>query len=115
MNHAHLRRLFRSVLAALGLLILWLPLSSQAAGSVVRTVSGEVEAVNVAVTPPIIVVKVRLPSREEMIVGATVAADVPVTRGKKRASLAEIKSGDHVRITYEKHAEGISAKAIHTP
>ena len=97
----------------LELVILWLPLAAQAAGSVVRTVSGEVEAVNVAVTPPVIVVKVMLPTKEEMIVGATVAAEVPVMRGKKRASLAEIKAGEQVRITYEKHAEGIAARSIH--
>ena len=80
---------------------------------VVRTVAGEVEAVNVAATPQIIVVKVVLPTKETMIVGATVASDILITRGKKRASLSDLKAGDRVQFTYEKHETGIAARAIH--
>lgn len=80
---------------------------------IVRTVAGEVEAVNLSATPQIIVVKVMLPTKEAMIVGATVGPDIPITRGKKRASLSDLKAGDHVQFTYEKHETGIAARAIH--
>jgi hypothetical protein len=113
MEPIQFRRSFQAALVALGLAGLCVSAPTQAADSIVRTVSGEVEAVNMAVAPPIIVVKVRLPSKEEMIVGATVAADVPVARGKKRTSLAEIRMGEQVSLTYEKHAEGLAARSIH--
>ncbi len=48
-----------------------------------------------------------------MIVGATVASDILITRGKKRASLSDLKAGDRVQFTYEKHETGIAARAIH--
>lgn len=84
-----------------------------AASPLVRTVSGDVEAVNLAAAPQVIVVKVILPTKEDLIVGATVGADVAITRGKEQASLADVKAGDRVRITYEKRADGIAARAIH--
>ncbi len=80
--------------------------------SVVRTVAGEVEAVNVAATPQIIVVKVMLPTKETMIVGATVGPDIPITRGKRRVGLDEIRVGDHVTIQYRKDEAGLTAESL---
>ncbi|MBI5855081.1 MAG: hypothetical protein HZB35_07615, partial [Nitrospirae bacterium] len=77
-----------STMPALWVVGLLLAPAGTAASPLVRTVSGDVEAVNLAAAPQVIVVKVILPTKEDMIVGATVAPDVPITRGKKRASLA---------------------------
>lgn len=112
MKNSHLIR-SSWLVVVLGFVTLCLPRTAVTAGPLVRTVAGEVEAVNLTTSPQVIVVKVILPTKEDMIVGATVGPDVPITRGKKRTSLAEIKTGDHIRITYEKHLDGIAAKAIH--
>lgn len=79
---------------------------------VVRTVAGEVEAVNVSATPQIIVVTVMLPTKETMIVGATVGPDIPIVRGKRRVGLDEVRVGDHVTIQYRKDEAGLTAESL---
>lgn len=78
-----------------------------------RTVRGAVMATNVTVDPQTIVVKVLLPTKEELIVGARVPSDTKITRGKQVVTLAEVKSGETVDITYLKAADGLIARSIH--
>lgn len=78
-----------------------------------RTVRGTVVATNVDVEPHTIVVKVPLPNKEELIVGARVSPDTKITRGKQAARLAEVKAGETVTITYLKTNDGLIARSIH--
>lgn len=78
----------------------------------VRTVQGEVVAVNVTDSPQVIVVKA-MAGRKEMIVGATVESGAEITRGKQRVSLDSLKVGDKVSITYVKNQDGLVARSIH--
>ena len=69
-------------------------------------------AVNLQSTPNIIVVKVILPSKQEMIVGATVGPDVAITVEKQAIGLSGIKTGQTVSLTYVKDQDGLTAKSI---
>ncbi len=84
-----------------------------AATESVRTVRGEVVAVNGQATPPTIVVKAMSGKKQEMIVGATVDPSVAVMRGKTRVTLGDIKPGETVELHYVKHEDGLAARAIH--
>lgn len=103
---------FAGVLA-LSILSTGMPQTSQAGEVIQRTVRGMVVATNVEANPQIIVVKVLLPSKEEMIVGARVSADTKITKGKEAAQLADLKVGQMAEITYLKTAEGLIAQSIH--
>lgn len=97
------------------ILVLWgghAPWSAAQPNPVVQTVQGEVVAVNLQSTPNVIVVKVILSSKQEMIVGATVGAGVPITRGKEAIGLDGIKTGQTVSLTYVKNEDGLAARAI---
>lgn len=79
----------------------------------VRTVRGEVVAVNIKDSPQVIVVKAMTAKRQELIVGATVESGTAITRGKARVSLDSIKIGDSVALTYVKSLDGLAARSIH--
>lgn len=96
-------------------LVLWgtlAPWSAAQPGAAARTVQGEVVAVNLQSTPHVIVVKVHLPSKQEMIVGATVGAGTAITRGKQTIGLDAIKPGQIVSLTYSKSESGLDARSI---
>ncbi len=88
------------------------PAMSHAGEAIQRTVRGTVVATNVEANPQIIVVKVLLPSKEEMIVGARVSADTKITKGKQAAQLADLKAGQMAEVTYLKTSEGLLAQSI---
>ena len=79
----------------------------------VHRVTGEVVAVNTSETPHVIVVKAMIGKEEDMIVGATVGQDVPITRRGKPVGLAALKVGESVVLTYVKNRDGLVAKEIH--
>jgi len=78
-----------------------------------RIVQGEVVATNLKEEPPVIVVRVVLPNKEELIIGATVPSGTHVTRGKRSVTLADIKTGERVVLGYLKQPDGLSAHSIH--
>ena len=88
------------------------PWSAAQADTGERTVQGKVVAVNLQSTPNIIVVTVILPSKQEMIVGATVGPDVAITKEKQAIGLSGIKTGQTVSLTYVKNEDGLTAKSI---
>lgn len=104
----------RGVSALMIVMTAWMmPISGAAAGSdVARTVQGEVVTVNLQSTPNVIVIKVLLPSKQEMIVGATVGAGVSITRGKEAIGLDGITAGQTVNLTYVKSENGLDARSI---
>lgn len=101
------------VLLAIGFLSTMVPFANLFAETMERTVKGTVVATNVTVDPHTIVVRVMLPNKEELIVGARVPPDTHITRGKQAASLPDIKVGELAKVTYIKSSDGLSTKAIH--
>ncbi|WP_447974798.1 hypothetical protein [Nitrospira sp. Kam-Ns4a] len=78
-----------------------------------RVVRGEVVAVNLSDTPPVIVVAVKVGKmQEELIVGASVESGAQITRGTERLPLSDIKVGQTVELTYVKHEQGLRAQSI---
>jgi len=80
-----------------------------------RTVKGEVVAVNVADSPPVIVVKTITAKKQESIVGAVVESGTVITRGDKKVTLDNLKVGETASVTYVKNDDGLVARAIHVP
>ncbi|MBM4121978.1 MAG: hypothetical protein FJ249_05230 [Nitrospira sp.] len=80
-----------------------------------RTVKGEVVAVNVADSPPVIVVKTLTAKKQESIVGAVVESGTVITRGAKKVTLDNLKVGETASVTYVKNDDGLVARAIHVP
>jgi hypothetical protein len=72
-----------------------------------------VVATNVDVDPRTIVVKVLLPNKEELIVGARVPRDTKITRGKQAVRLADVKVDEKVELLYLKASDGLIARSIH--
>ena len=70
-------------------------------------------ATNTAVVPQTIVVKVLLPNKEELIVGARVPTDTKITRDTQATRLADLKAGEPAEITYLKSPDGLIAQSIH--
>ena len=70
-------------------------------------------AANPVVDPQTIVVKVALPNKEELIVGARVPTDTTITRGTRAARLADITVGEAAELTYLKSPDGLIARSIH--
>ena len=70
-------------------------------------------ATNSAVDPQTIVVKVALPNKEELIVGARVPPDTTITRGTRAARLADLRVGEAAEFTYLKSPDGLIARSIH--
>jgi hypothetical protein len=78
----------------------------------VRTVRGEVVATNLNDTPHTIVVRVLLPNKDELTVGVSVPPETRITRAKRPATLADIKVGEPVDLTYRRNPAGLAAQAI---
>ncbi|MCP9453527.1 MAG: hypothetical protein NNA23_12685 [Nitrospira sp.] len=104
--------LFLAGALALSVGVTGMPQTGQAGEAIQRTVRGTVVATNVEANPQIIVVKVVLPNKEEMIVGARVSADTKITKGKQAAQLADLKAGQMAEVTYLKTSEGLLAQSI---
>lgn len=102
-----------AVALACGLAGTGIPVARSAAESIQRTVQGTVVATNVDVDPQIIVVEVELPNQEELVVGARVAKDTTIMKGKQAARLADIQVGEKATITYLKTPDGLIARSIH--
>lgn len=98
---------------AIGLVPLTTPPATVAAETIQRTVRGTVIAANTAADPQTIVVKVILPNKEELIVGARVPTDAKITRGSRAIRLADIKAEESADLTYLKTSEGLIARSIH--
>jgi hypothetical protein len=98
---------------AVGLVALMTPLATVAAETIQRTLRGTVMATNPAVDPQTIVVKVIMPNKEELIVGARVPTDTKITRGTRVTRLAELKVGEAAEMTYLKSPDGLIAQSIH--
>ena len=98
---------------AIGLMMLMPPLATAATETIQRTVRGTVMAANPAVDPQTIVVKVILPNKEELIVGARVPTDAKITRGTRTTGLADLKVGEAAEVTYLKSPDGLIARSIH--
>lgn len=81
-------------------------------GLAVRSVRGEVVAVNVKDSPQVIVVKAMTPDKKELIVGATVDSGAEITRGSQRITLEDIKVGESAQLTYTKNPDGLVARSI---
>jgi hypothetical protein len=83
------------------------------AGTAEKMVRGTVIATNLTADPQTIVVKVLLPNKEELIVGARVPTNTRITRGTHAARLADVKAGEPAEVTYLKGSDGLIARAIH--
>lgn len=101
------------LLLLIGLVPLTAPLPAPATETVQRTLRGTVIAANSAINPQTIVLKVILPNKEELIVGARVPADTKITRGTRTARLAELTVGEAAEMTYLKSPDGLIARFIH--
>jgi hypothetical protein len=89
------------------------PLFPAAAADVaLRTVRGDIVAVNSADTPPVIVLKTETPKHEELIVGAIVDGQTVILRGDQAATLGELKPGEPVTLRYLKTEHGLVARLI---
>jgi len=98
---------------AIGLMALTTPVATAAAETIQRMVRGIVMASNTAVDPQTIVVKVVLPNKEALIVGARVPTDTTITRGTRVTRLADLKVGEAAELTYLKAPDGLIARSIH--
>lgn len=87
----------------------------EAASPGVRTVRGEVVAVNLQASPQVIVIKAAKSGKDDLIVGATVGSETKVTRGSQAISLGALKLGETVSLTYTKHEDGLAAQSIQAP
>lgn len=79
----------------------------------VRTVRGQVVAVNGSASPPVIVVTVPIGKDDALVVGATVPNGTDISRGARKVTLEDVKVGETVVISYVKHEGGLSARSIH--
>jgi hypothetical protein len=98
---------------AVGLMLPTFPLATAATETIERTVRGTVMAANPAVDPPTIVVKVMLPNKEELLVGARVPTDTKIMRGKRAIKMVDLKVGEAAALTYLKSPDGLIARSIH--
>ncbi len=80
-----------------------------------RTVRGDVIAINLNAQPHTIVVRVMRPNRQELIVGARVPSDTRIRLGERSATLADIRVGAVVHLTYLKNPDGLVARSITVP
>ncbi len=101
------------LVSAITLVPLMAPLATAATETIQRTVRGTVMAANPAVDPQTIVVKVILPNKEELIVGARVPTDTKITRGTRPTRLADLTVGEAAEMTYLKSPDGLIAQSIH--
>jgi len=102
-----------SVILACGTVLAAIPVIVHAEETIQRTLRGTVIATNVNADPQTVVIRVLLPNKEELIVGARVSQDTNITRGKQAARLAELKVGEAAEITYLKAPDGLIARSVH--
>ena len=98
--------------AAVVMLLLCIPLDSEAADGRTYRVHGQVVAVNVTETPYMIVVKTPLTKQNDMTVGARVTSQTRIVRKGKRIALQTIRVGEVVWLTYVKQRDGVFARII---
>jgi drug/metabolite transporter superfamily protein YnfA len=99
-------------IAALLIVLLCVPLETQAASGRTYRVHGQVVAVNVSQSAQMIVVKTPLSKHNDMTVGAKVSAQTKITRKGKRISLQHVSVGEGVWLTYVKQRDGVFARII---
>ncbi len=90
----------------------FIPTNSEAADGRTYRVHGQVIAVNLAQTPPMIVIKTPLSKHDDMTVGAKVTAQTKIVRKGKRIMLQTISVGATVWLTYIKKKDGLFARVI---
>jgi hypothetical protein len=86
--------------------------ASSLAQDAVRTVRGELVAVNVKASPKVIVVRAMMPGKKELIVGATVESGTTITRGGKAVRLEDLRVGESLVLRYMKNPDGLVAQSI---
>jgi hypothetical protein len=94
------------------MLLLCIPPASEAASGRTYRVHGQVTAVNVSQSPPMIVVKTPLSKQNDMTVEAKVSAQTKIMRKRKRISLQQVGVGEVVWLTYVKQRDGVFARVI---
>jgi len=90
----------------------FIPTNSEAADGRTYRVHGQVIAVNLVQTPPMIVIKTPLSKHDDMTVGAKVTAQTKIVRKGKRIMLQTISVGATVWLTYIKKKDGLFARVI---
>jgi len=90
----------------------FIPTNSEAADGRTYRVHGQVIAVNLVQTPPMIVIKTPLSKHDDMTVGANVTAQTKIVRKGKRIMLQTISVGATVWLTYIKKKDGLFARVI---
>ena len=103
---------WRAVFAVAAVLLLCMPVDSEASDGRTYRVHGQVLAVNVAQVPHMIVIKTPLSKHNDMTVGAKVTAQTRIMRKGKRVALQTIRVGEVVRLTYVKQRDGVFARII---
>ena len=101
-------------IAASMVLLLCMPSYSAAASGRTYRVNGQVIAVNITQTPPMIVVKTPLTTHDDMTVAAKVTSQTKIIRKGKRIALQAIRMGERVWLTYIKQRDGVFAQIIQT-
>ena len=91
--------------------IVW-SLSEVFAGDV-STMSGKVVAINLAATPPVIVVESKGRGNDPFVVGASVGPATDISRGARKVRLEDLKVGETVIISFGRSEQGHAARAIH--
>jgi hypothetical protein len=91
--------------------IVW-SLSEVFAGDV-RTMQGKIVAVNLAATPPVIVVESKVSQGDPFVVGASVGPATDISRGARKVRLEDLKVGETVIISFGRTEQGHAARAIH--
>lgn len=110
---ARLRHAWSALFAAAALMmLLCIPPDSEATDRRTYRVHGQVMAVNVVQSPPMIVVKTPLTTHNDMTVGAKVTAQTRIVRKGKRIALQNIRVGEGVWLTYVKQRDGVFARII---
>ncbi len=104
--------LFFALLVIVGVSGPAVPLAGAETGPGVRSVRGQVVAVNVKDMPQVIVIKAMTADKKELIVGATVDSGAEIVRGSQRVALKDIKVGESVQLTYSKNPDGLVARSI---
>lgn len=85
---------------------------ARAAREVAHTIRGIVESVHASETPPTIMITTRIGEKEEVLIGAYLAKNATIVRGKQRIALDRIRVGETVSMTYVKTRRGLAALSI---
>lgn len=91
--------------------IVW-SLSGVFAGDI-RTMQGKIVAINLAATPPVIVVESKVSKDDLFVVGASIGPATDISRGARKVRLEDLKVGETVIISFGRTEQGHAARAIH--